>query len=101
MERAVGGNTRLLDQLIRILRATSGDDLLLDAERCCLFQNKRELFNGSRHHDRIEIRCLNFRQLRAHILSGLIHGFDETDADVIDLEDLSEIFGRATLPSRC
>ncbi len=98
MVSAVGGDTGLIDQLVGILRAACGDDLLLDAERSRLLQNKGELLDRSRHHDRVGIRCLDLGQLRAHVLSGLVHRLDEPDLNVVDLEDLAEILSCAASP---
>ena len=98
MERAVGGNASLIDQLIWILRPAGRDNLLLDPERSCLLQQQSELLDRGGYHDGIGIRCFDLGQLCAHILSGLVHRLDQADLNVVRLEGLAKIFRRAASP---
>src|SRR5215468_11214298 len=95
-EGDVGGvvcrRTRLLDQLIGVLRAAGGDDALLQAQRRRLLEDQRELLDRRGDDARVGIGGLDLGELGAHVLSRRIHGLDQAHLDIVLLEHLAEVF---------
>src|SRR4051794_37848248 len=95
---AVRRRARLLDQLVRVLRAAGRDDALLQAQRRRLLEDQRQLLDRGRDHERVGIGVLDLVELRAHVLRGLVHGLDEADLDALRLVHLAEVVGGAAAP---
>src|SRR5688500_8716836 len=63
MERAVGGIARLLDQLVRRIRTTAGDDLNLELLLLGLLQNQGELLHRCRYEQCVAAGSPDLRKL--------------------------------------
>ncbi len=90
VERAVGGFTSLVDQLVRRVRAAAGNEADVELLFLRLLQDDRELFDRGGYEQRVAARRLDLGELRGEVGGLRIHRLRDADLNTVLLQHLRE-----------